>query len=97
MCFIDEMDFIKNYITNNYYRNDSKYPIVINTAQKGTAIGRKSLIPAFCDLYGLCHTNSNPYVVSLARKQISLQLYSKIKTDYQQQMIICIFPMRDGY
>lgn len=34
VCFIDEMDFIKNYITNNYYRNDSKYPIVINTAQK---------------------------------------------------------------
>ena len=69
VCFIDEMDFIKNYITNNYYRNDSKYPIVINTAQKGTAIGRKSLIPAFCDLYGLCHTNSNPYVVSLARNK----------------------------
>ena len=69
VCFIDEMDFIKGYITNNYYREDSKYPIVINTAQKGTAIGRKSLIPAFCDLYGLCHTNSNPYVVSLARNK----------------------------
>lgn len=69
VCFIDEMDFIKSYITNNYYREDSKYPIVINTAQKGTAIGRKSLIPAFCDLYGLCHTNSNPYVVSLARNK----------------------------
>lgn len=69
ICFIDEMDFIKNYITNNYYQEDSKYPIVINTAQKGTAIGRKSLIPAFCDLYGLCHTNSNPYVVSLARNK----------------------------
>lgn len=69
VCFIDEMDFINNYITNSYYREDSKYPIVINTAQKGTAIGRKSLIPAFCDLYGLCHTNSNPYVVSLARNK----------------------------
>lgn len=69
VCFIDEMEFIKSYITNNYYQNISKYPIVINTAQKGTAIGRKSLIPAFCDLYGLCHTNSNPYVVSLARNK----------------------------
>lgn len=69
VCFIDEMDFINNYISNSYYREDSKYPIVFNTAQKGTAIGRKSLIPAFCDLYGLCHTNSNPYVVSLARNK----------------------------
>lgn len=69
LCFVDEMDFINNYITNNCYKDDSKYPIVINTAQKGTAIGRKSLIPAFCDLYGLCHTNSNPYVVSLARNK----------------------------
>lgn len=69
VCFIDEMDFIKSYVTNDYYQKDSKYPIVINTAQKGTAIGRKSLIPAFCDLYGLCHTNSNPYVVSLARNK----------------------------
>lgn len=69
LCFIDEMDFIQNFITNNNYKEDSKHKIVINTAQKGTAIGRKSLIPAFCDLYGLCHTNSNPYVVSLARNK----------------------------
>ena len=69
ICFMDEMDFIQNFIVNNYYKEDSKYKIVINTAQKGTAIGRKSLIPAFCDLYGLCHTNSNPYVVSLARNK----------------------------
>lgn len=69
LCFIDEMDFIKNYITNNYYSDDKKQKLVINTAQKGTAIGRKSLIPAFCDLYGITHTNSNPYVVSLARNK----------------------------
>lgn len=69
LCFIDEMDFINNFITNDYYKNESKHKIIMNTAQKGTAIGRKSLIPAFCDLYGLCHTNSNPYVVSLARNK----------------------------
>ena len=69
ICFIDEMDFIQSYITNDYYRKDNKYKVIINTAQKGTSIGRKSLIPAFCDLYGLCHTNSNPYVVSLARNK----------------------------
>lgn len=69
VCFMDEMDFIQNFIINDYYKNDPKCKIVINTAQKGTSIGRKSLIPAFCDLYGLCHTNSNPYVVSLARNK----------------------------
>ena len=35
---IDEIDFIKVYITNNYYLEDSKYQIVINTAQKGNSI-----------------------------------------------------------
>lgn len=69
LCFIDEMDFIKSFIANDYYSNDKKEKIVINTAQKGTSIGRKSLIPAFCDLYGIRHTNSNPYVVSLARNK----------------------------
>lgn len=69
LCFMDEMDFIQNFITNNCYKEDSKLKMVFNTAQKGTSVGRKSLIPAFCDLYGLCHTNSNPYVVSLARNK----------------------------
>ena len=69
LCFFDEMDFIKSFLNNNYYMDESKEKIVINTAQKGTSIGRKSLIPAFCDLYGVRHTNSNPYVVSLARNK----------------------------
>lgn len=34
VCFTDEMDFINNYITNNYYSDNSKFPIVLNTAQK---------------------------------------------------------------
>lgn len=69
VSFIDEMDFIDSFITNQYYNNDSKMKIVLNTSQKGTNIGRKSLIPAFCELYGVHHTNSNPYVVSLARNK----------------------------
>lgn len=79
LCFMDEMDFIQNFITNNYYEKESKHKIVINTAQKGTAIGRKSLIPAFCDLYGICHTNSNPYVVSLARNKFHCSCLLKSK------------------
>lgn len=41
--------------------------IVINSAQKGTKIGRKSLIPSVCDLFGIPYVGSNPYVVSLCR------------------------------
>ncbi len=67
--YFDETEFIKDCITNNFFRNKCKQVIVINTAQKGTAIGRKSLIPAFCDQNGLWHTNSNAYIVSLTRNK----------------------------
>lgn len=67
--YFDENEFIKDCISNDYYRNSGKQAIVINTAQKGTAVGRKSLIPAFCDLNGLWHSNSNAYIVSLTRNK----------------------------
>ena len=67
--YFDENDFIKDCISNNYFQRTGKQVIVINTAQKGTAVGRKSLIPAFCDLNGLWHTNSNAYIVSLTRNK----------------------------
>lgn len=40
---------------------------MINSAQTGTYIGRKSLIPAFCEHFKIMYTGSNPYVVSLCR------------------------------
>ena len=67
--YFDENDFLKDCITNGFYKNEGKQIIVINTAQKGTAVGRKSLIPAFCDQNGLWHTNSNAYIVSLTRNK----------------------------
>ena len=67
--YFDENEFIKDCISNNYFKNIRKQVIVINTAQKGTAVGRKSLIPAFCDLNGLWHSNSNAYIVSLTRNK----------------------------
>lgn len=67
--YFDENEFIKDCISNEYFRNIGKQVIVINTAQKGTAVGRKSLIPAFCDLNGLWHSNSNAYIVSLTRNK----------------------------
>ena len=68
-CFYDEKDFINYYIKNLYGNNIEKDYLVINYAQKGTSIGRKSLIPSFCDLFKLKRTGSNPYVVSLARNK----------------------------
>lgn len=67
--YFDENDFLKDCITNDFYKSNNKQIIVINTAQKGTAIGRKSLIPSFCDQNGLWHTNSNAYIVSLTRNK----------------------------
>lgn len=62
--FFNEEDFIK-FITS-YCETHSKY-IVLNSAQKGTKIGRKSLVPSICDLYGVKYIGSNPYIVSLCR------------------------------
>ncbi|CCZ07360.1 ATP-grasp domain-containing protein [Culturomica massiliensis] len=62
--FFDETDFI-SFICNNSI--DLKNMIVYNSAQSGTGIGRKSLIPAFCALKGITITGSNSYSVALCR------------------------------
>lgn len=62
--FFDEIDFIKFICTNNI---DTDNMIVYNSAQSGTGIGRKSLIPAFCAYRGIRVTGSNSYVVALCR------------------------------
>ncbi|MPM43550.1 D-alanine--D-alanine ligase [bioreactor metagenome] len=41
--------------------------LVYNAAQSGTGPGRKSLVPAFCNLHRIPCTGSNAYVVSLCR------------------------------
>lgn len=65
--YIDEDQFIRDVLSNQFYRVHGKNNIVFNSAQKGTSVGRKSLIPAFCDLQHICHSNSNAYIVSLCR------------------------------
>ncbi len=64
MLFSDEIDFIRHILSQG---EQEKKQAVINLAQNGTAIGRKSLIPAFCDLLEIQRTGSNAYVVSLCR------------------------------
>lgn len=41
--------------------------IVYNAAQSGFGPGRKSLVPAFCNLHDITFSGSNAYVVSLCR------------------------------
>lgn len=62
--FFDENDFI-SFICNNLV--DVKNIIVYNSAQSGTGVGRKSLIPAFCSFKGITVTGSNSYSASLCR------------------------------
>lgn len=68
-CYFDENDFISDYqngiIRNNYPRK----MLVINSAQKGIGPGRKSLIPAFCQLHNIMCSSSDPYIVSFARNK----------------------------
>lgn len=66
--FQNEYSFI-NYILKHRSLLDNKKIIVYSSAQSGTGAGRKSLIPAFCQLENLSCTGSNPYVVSLCRQK----------------------------
>lgn len=62
--FFDEAEFI-SFICNSPV--DIKNMIIYNSAQSGTGIGRKSLIPAFCASKGITITGSNSYSVALCR------------------------------
>lgn len=68
-CYFDENDFISDFELGIIRNNYPQKMLVINSAQKGTGIGRKSLIPAFCQLHNILYTNSNPYTVSFARNK----------------------------
>jgi len=64
--FYSELDFIK-YILEKKPLSDECY--VYNFSRDGTAEGKKSLIPAFCDLCNLRYTGSNAFTISLLRNK----------------------------
>jgi D-alanine-D-alanine ligase len=81
--FPSEMDFIKWVIDDGLTTIQRKFKIVYNAASSGKGPGRKSLIPAFCNLNNICLTSSDPYVVSLARHKYhcaSILGYNNIPT-----------------
>lgn len=67
VSYFDENKFMQDVIEGVIKNETGKKLFVLNSAQKGTKIGRKSLIPAFCDLHHIWYNNSNAYVVSLCR------------------------------
>lgn len=67
--YYDEMDFIHDYLTHRLRNNYYKKMIVFNFAQKGTVHGRKSLIPLFCEMNNIIHTNSDPFTTSFTREK----------------------------
>lgn len=73
-AYIGENEFIKHQIQES---SKSKINIVVNYAQTGHFIGRKSLIPAFCQLNDIIFCGSNPYVVSLTRHKFHSDILVK--------------------
>lgn len=80
--FYTEIDFI-DYILKNYNRLNSSEILVYNLARDGKKEGKKSLIPSFCDYFGLNYTGSNALIVSLCRNKFiwsALSNFFEVKT-----------------
>lgn len=75
--YFDEMDFIFDFLDGRIRDNYPKKMIVLNFAQKGIVQGRKSLIPVFCEMNNIIHTNSNGFVSSFAREKFFWNLTLK--------------------
>lgn len=76
-CYFDENDFISDIEMGILRDNYPQKILVINSAQKGTGQGRKSLIPAFCQLHNILCASSDPYTVSFARNKFHWYCFLK--------------------
>ncbi|GAB6013515.1 D-alanine--D-alanine ligase family protein [Viscerimonas tarda] len=71
--YFDEHCFIDDVINNNI--KDIHNILIFNLTRNGFGIGKKALIPSFCDLFNIKYTGSNAYATSLARHKYH---YSKL-------------------
>lgn len=71
ISYFEENKFMQDVITGICGDTSKRKMLVLNSAQKGTKVGRKSLIPAFCDLHNIWYNNSNAHVVSLCRDKFN--------------------------
>lgn len=74
--FYSEIEFI-NYVLNNTIEKSNT--IVYNFSRDGIKEGKKSLIPTFCDLFGLKYTGSNGFIISLLRNKF---IYSSFLNNF---------------
>ncbi|WP_181429490.1 ATP-grasp domain-containing protein [Enterococcus plantarum] len=63
--YYDQNNFFLEVIHKQYFNLEKEFNIVYDTTQKGSGRGKDSLIPAFCDLFNIIYTGTNPYVNSL--------------------------------
>lgn len=66
--FYSEVEFMQ-YVLNSKEKLSLENTIVFNFSRDGIYEGKKSLIPAFCDLFSLKYTSSNAFVISLLRNK----------------------------
>lgn len=66
--FYSETEFINHVISKKESLNTNNI-IVFNFSRDGIHEGKKSLIPAFCNLFGIKYLGSNPFVISLLRNK----------------------------
>ena len=69
--FYSEEEFMKK-VFHHYEALSNMNIVVYNSAQNGTGAGRKSLIPAFCNLMEIRCTGSDSYRVSLCRDKFAI-------------------------
>ncbi len=67
--YFDENDFISDIEIGVVRDHYPRYLLVLNLAQKGTSAGRKSLVPAFCQLHSIAYIGNDPYILSLSRNK----------------------------
>ena len=64
--FYSEIEFIQYTLAHNIDKSEC---IVYNFSRDGRVNGKKSLIPAFCDLMDIRYTGSDAFVISLLRNK----------------------------
>ena len=70
--YFNEISFISDILNHSL---DTKQIIVFNFARNGLKEGKKSLIPAFCDLIGIRYTGSGAFTQSLCRNKYVYNKY----------------------
>ncbi|MDQ0656848.1 ATP-grasp domain-containing protein [Paenibacillus sp. W2I17] len=73
--FFNEIEFILEVLKQSYFKNKR---FVYNLSRNGQHIGKKSLIPSFCDLMSIPYTGSDALVISFSRAKYIYTKYLEV-------------------